>query len=213
MQEEQEQRIDRAGRSGGVLCLDFVNTVEWRDTPSHRDHLRSYADLVWWSHGGESVSAAQAEQLLALAERSPAQAAAVLEEAQTLREALYRLLRATLHGTTPDPADAERFHHRWRRALAHATLVLEERGWVWEWQGQGEQLEAPLWAIVQSAADVLRSPQMARVRQCANPACGWFFLDLSKNGTRRWCSMGSCGSRAKALQYYYRRHQGGKRSS
>jgi predicted RNA-binding Zn ribbon-like protein len=40
------------------------------------------------------------------------------------------------------------------------------------------------------------------VRVCAAEDCGWLFLDTSKNHTRRWCSMKSCGNRAKARRHY-----------
>ena len=41
-----------------------------------------------------------------------------------------------------------------------------------------------------------------RLRRCANDACLWLFLDESKNATRRWCDMASCGNRAKARRHY-----------
>jgi len=46
-----------------------------------------------------------------------------------------------------------------------------------------------------------------RVRECASEACPALFLDLSRNRSRRWCSMDVCGSREKA-RTYYRRHRG-----
>jgi predicted RNA-binding Zn ribbon-like protein len=50
----------------------------------------------------------------------------------------------------------------------------------------------------------LVSKQLERVRQCSNPQCGWLFLDNSKSGNRRWCSMSACGNRAKAHRHYLR---------
>jgi predicted RNA-binding Zn ribbon-like protein len=46
------------------------------------------------------------------------------------------------------------------------------------------------------------------VRECANDKCLWLFLDDSKNGTRRWCSMSACGNRAKAHRHYARLKRG-----
>ena len=43
-----------------------------------------------------------------------------------------------------------------------------------------------------------------KVRRCANPECGWLFLDDSRAGKRRWCSMLACGNRAKARRHYHR---------
>jgi predicted RNA-binding Zn ribbon-like protein len=56
--------------------------------------------------------------------------------------------------------------------------------------------------LAESAAELLTSEQMERVRRC--PACGWFFLDTSKNRSRRWCSMATCGASAKSKRYYWR---------
>lgn len=58
------------------------------------------------------------------------------------------------------------------------------------------------WRLVESAVVLLTSERLARVKAC--PACGWFFLDVSKNRSRRWCSMTNCGSLAKARAYYQR---------
>ena len=55
-----------------------------------------------------------------------------------------------------------------------------------------------------NAGDLLAGPRLDRVRCCANPECGWLFLDDSRAGKRRWCSMQSCGNRAKARRHYHR---------
>jgi predicted RNA-binding Zn ribbon-like protein len=61
--------------------------------------------------------------------------------------------------------------------------------------------------VLWSAADILVGPDSARVRECANNRCLWLFLDDSKNGTRRWCSMQACGNRAKAHRHYLRQRE------
>jgi len=50
----------------------------------------------------------------------------------------------------------------------------------------------------------LTGPRLDRVRRCANPECGWLFLDDSRAGKRRWCSMSACGNRAKARRHYHK---------
>jgi predicted RNA-binding Zn ribbon-like protein len=60
--------------------------------------------------------------------------------------------------------------------------------------------------IAWSAADLMTGARAQRVRQCEdNKGCGWLFLDESRAGTRRWCSMGDCGNRAKARRHYLRK--------
>ena len=58
--------------------------------------------------------------------------------------------------------------------------------------------------VLWSAADILVSADLKRLRQCANKRCLWLFFDDSKNRTRRWCSMQACGNRAKAQRHYLR---------
>ena len=62
------------------------------------------------------------------------------------------------------------------------------------------QLAPVLW----SAGDLLTGGKLDKVKRCANPECGWLFLDDSRAGKRRWCSMQSCGNRAKAKRHYHR---------
>jgi predicted RNA-binding Zn ribbon-like protein len=50
---------------------------------------------------------------------------------------------------------------------------------------------------VTSAVDLLRELPSERLKQCPGEHCGWFFLDSTKRGNRRWCSMGECGQDAK----------------
>jgi predicted RNA-binding Zn ribbon-like protein len=40
-----------------------------------------------------------------------------------------------------------------------------------------------------------------RIRGCANPDCVLWFLDTTRPGTRRWCSMAACGNRDKAIRH------------
>jgi predicted RNA-binding Zn ribbon-like protein len=58
--------------------------------------------------------------------------------------------------------------------------------------------------VLWSVADLLASDKLASVKRCANEECRYLFLDDSKSGSRRWCSMASCGNRAKARRHYHR---------
>jgi predicted RNA-binding Zn ribbon-like protein len=61
----------------------------------------------------------------------------------------------------------------------------------------GDPVAATLAVIARDAIDLVTSPAIARVRDCANPECNAMFLDSSRPGSRRWCSMGTCGNQAK----------------
>ena len=70
----------------------------------------------------------------------------------------------------------------------------------------GREITAPsiLAPVLWSAADLLLKGDPARIRQCANEKCRWVFLGVSKAGARRWCTMNSCGNRAKAHRHYHK---------
>jgi predicted RNA-binding Zn ribbon-like protein len=73
---------------------------------------------------------------------------------------------------------------------------------------------SPRCLMVAAVLDALALAREARgrVRVCAAPGCGALYVDTSRNGSRRWCSMERCGARAKASAYY-RRHRRGTASA
>jgi predicted RNA-binding Zn ribbon-like protein len=90
-------------------------------------------------------------------------------------------------------------------ALApRARLTRVDGRYVWD---VGTLDTAPLAPVAWSAADLLVRPLIDRVRLCANEKCRWLFLDESKSGNRRWCSMSACGNRAKAHRHYARQKE------
>ncbi len=48
-------------------------------------------------------------------------------------------------------------------------------------------------------------PTWSRVKACRATDCGWVFVDASRNGSRRWCDMATCGNRAKTTTFRARR--------
>jgi predicted RNA-binding Zn ribbon-like protein len=66
--------------------------------------------------------------------------------------------------------------------------------------------------VADNAALILTSPERERLSQCRDAECGWFFLDTSKNRSRRWCTMEGCGNRNKARTFYRRARRPAKRS-
>jgi predicted RNA-binding Zn ribbon-like protein len=85
------------------------------------------------------------------------------------------------------------------------TMVSDGGEFAWEWMGQGSDLAAPFWPIALAAAELLASDDLALVRECRSATCRWLFLDQSRNHSRRWCDMKTCGNRVKARRYYHKR--------
>ncbi len=69
------------------------------------------------------------------------------------------------------------------------------------------EVDDPAWRpAVLAAYDLLDilAERPDRIRQCEHDRCVLWFLDASRNGTRRWCTMARCGNRAKAERHYRR---------
>jgi len=68
----------------------------------------------------------------------------------------------------------------------------------------------PSWRVPWTCASqlvALLETHSSRVRACANHECVLWFLDTSRPGTRRWCSMAACGNRDKAERHGRVRHR------
>jgi len=189
---------------GGALCLNFTNTAHGRGTPDHTENLVDYVALIAWSKHAEAIAAVEAERLLAGAARHPRAAEAVRRRAVEFREQLHRSFLALRRGAQPDPRDLDGINRELVAALPHARLAPEAGAFTWSWDDE-PALDRVLWPIVRSATQLLTAAELPRVKQCQGRGCSWLFLDTSKNGSRRWCEMEVCGSRAKARAYYARR--------
>jgi predicted RNA-binding Zn ribbon-like protein len=189
---------------GGSLCLDFANTVDWRGRPEPEELLDGYADLVAWSVRAGSLSRAEARRLTAAAGESPGAAGAAFGDAVALREAFYRTAVAHARGEKPPPEDVADVVRSYADAVEKAELTLDGASYEWTFDGGGDLARA-WWPIAVSAVELLKAPELARVRECAGRGCGWLFLDESRSRTRRWCSAASCGNRERVRRYYERR--------
>lgn len=189
----------------GQLSLDFVNSVDPRTGEHPRDSLGDYADLVGWARHANILNEVEARSLLNGKERRPEQAAAVFARAIDLRETLYRVFLPPARHAVAARGDLDALRGAYRDALGHAELVALDYGYAWKWREGDDALDRPLWPIIRSAIGLLTTPGVTRVKECDNHGCGWLFLDTSKNGRRRWCSMEGCGSQVKMRRYYARR--------
>lgn len=187
---------------GGQVCLDFANTFTHTEVLSH-EYLHSYADLLDWSQHARILTPAEARQLRQQAVLSPLEATATLDRALALRETIYRLFVAAAQQQSPAAEDVAALNRLLAQAPGYVQVGVTGEGFVWQLVQNTAALDAMLWPIVWSAAGLLTSPDLRRVRQCARrEGCDWLFVDTSKNGSRLWCSMNLCGSRMKARRYY-----------
>jgi predicted RNA-binding Zn ribbon-like protein len=177
---------------GNALCLDFANTVNRRPDPD-RDWLAEPDGLRRWAHHA------------GLAMR---RSVVGLEAACKLREAVYRTFHAVAGGRKPAADDLGVITATYADGLEAARLVPGSTTYGLEWPQPASDRRV-LWAVADSAVELLRHGPLDRVGEC--PSCGWLFLDTSRNGRRRWCSMAMCGNRVKSARHYASRSGAGSR--
>ena len=174
------------------LCLEFANTRYWRGQASPTETLNSPEDLVGWAAANAGI---KTDKPLPSRE---------FERALALRETIYRLFDAQAQAKPAAARDLAVLNEALAAAPARRTLKRARHGYEWDVDARSATALGLIAPILWSAGDLLAGPRLDRVRRCANPECGWLFLDDSRAGKRRWCSMSACGNRAKARRHYHR---------
>ncbi len=171
------------------LCLEFANTRYWRGQDTPTETLKEPADLAAW---------------LKLPKLPPQKE---FEQALALRETIHRLFDALAQGKTAGGRDFEELNAALASAPARKVLRRAKDGYDWDLDVKSGTALALLAPVLWSAGDLLASSNLAKVRRCANPECLYLFIDESRAGRRRWCTMSSCGNRAKARRHYHKSKQ------
>jgi predicted RNA-binding Zn ribbon-like protein len=184
-----------------ILCLDFVGTVTWDGIEMVRDdQIRGYGQLLDWAVERGVLREFEGDQLREEAAADPDARRRALGRTWAFRRALHDCLRSIVRREQPPEASV---------ALVNSAITDSPPSFTLAQRADGIALTIPagpypdiLRPILCSALHLLSSPDLVRLRECAAERCGRLYLDHTKNGSRRWCDMGTCGNRAKA-----RRHQ------
>ena len=197
---------------GISLCTDFVNTVDWRNSKTRKkEKLHDFSALVSWSKQIGILEDKTAQILFKKALKQPNKAEQIYEKTIELRELLYRIFSSMITTGQASNHDLSIFNKYLADSMGKSCcLSSSNNGFVWSFCSGTDSMDLFLDPIIKSAADLLVSPHIKRIKKCADDACGWLFVDMSRNNSRRWCSMKDCGNRAKAHRHYLRKRQGKK---
>jgi predicted RNA-binding Zn ribbon-like protein len=197
---EQARQLKALDRVGGHPALDFVNTVNsWAGGVPGTEYLRTYTDILDWHQAAGMIGAGSRRAL----SRNPLKRQeAAVKKVTALRGALRALFHAVAARKPLPQRSLDRLNEviretaRWRRLVAHGGEI--SCGWDFE----GAPPEAVLGPVAWQAAELLEHGGLDRVKECpTDEGCGWLFLDLSKNRSRTWCSMKTCGNSAKVKRF------------
>jgi predicted RNA-binding Zn ribbon-like protein len=191
-----------------LLCLDFVNT-EPVLAGERVDLLGGPGDLVRWLREAGVLSGDAAWGGVARWDRS-AGGRAVFREALRLRAALRAGAERLALGKPVGREMVEEVNRVLASRPSYPRLVQAGRGYASRLEPVSKSPIHMLVPVAESAAWLLEHGDITLVRRCEGTRCVLLFYDTTRNRSRRWCSMGGCGSRAKAVAYYRRSRAGAR---
>lgn len=204
-------RIGELALVGGHCALDLVNTVSPRlPAVAQQDRLETPEDLLTWSERSHLIAPGEVRQVAAAWRHSPAAARRAHGEVKEIREALWAVLSACL-----DPAsergqlqyELDYLSRSWAASMSRSRLSLGKDGTVARMVSCSPPELLVSDRVAQESVDLLCRADLQRLGRCPpdEGGCGWLFLDLTRNRSRRWCAMDACGSGAKARRLTERR--------
>jgi predicted RNA-binding Zn ribbon-like protein len=186
----------------GQPALELVNTLDLRFSRNPEELLPAYRDLLRLAAQLRLITAEQARKLERTVDEKDARR--ILASTVELREALSAVLYAWIDGGKPPAGQVKILEKYFAEAALHRSLRADKSHLAWSWASAEQHAEIPLWKLAQAASDLLVSSDAELIKDCGSPTCRWLFLDLSKNHTRRWCDMKTCGNRMKARRFQAR---------
>lgn len=190
---------------GGCICFDFVNTIHSRVDKETYDYIDTYNSLIEWMERLQLLPTDKLENLKRLVRKDEDAAQVALEQIKEKREMLYNFFSSVIHKKSPAGELIKSFNKSLSDALSLLTFGYKKNELVLEWSDAEVNFYDPLKIIFKDAFDIITTIPQNRLKECKS--CGWLFIDKSKNISRTWCNMQTCGSIEKAKRYYYRKKE------
>ncbi|MGV8920712.1 MAG: CGNR zinc finger domain-containing protein [Pseudomonas sp.] len=183
----------------GNPVLDFLNTVDFGGRGPSHNRLTSYAVVLTWALAAKVINETEFDALSSEAEVAPYESESALAVLVLWREAAFRSLAILSLNEAPPDEDWKILELSIQKAITTAVLRFYEPGTVrWGTASKSLGVETIAQRLALGLNELLSGALVAKIKQC--DGCTWLFIDTSKNHKRRWCSMATCGSRAKALK-------------
>ncbi|MFA5815331.1 MAG: CGNR zinc finger domain-containing protein [Bacteroidales bacterium] len=197
------RNIETLELDGGSLCLDFVNSVRSRFENPLYEFITSPEDWLRWIHRVQLFNDPEEDRLKKYVSKNLVQAANELKRIISVRELLYRIFCKLAQEEIPSNKDLAHFNKELSVSLRYLKIGFTDELMVTEnWDDKSFNLLYTLHPLLKSAYDLLSSDTLNRLKECKH--CGWIYMDKSKNNSRLWCNMKTCGNTVKTKKYYYK---------
>ncbi|MCG8569008.1 MAG: CGNR zinc finger domain-containing protein [Spirochaetes bacterium] len=210
MQQKFKKKINRFKKiklEGGHYVLDFINTVEGRDSDEFKEQLFDFLDVLAWCRKVKLLSSYHIKKLYQRAIKNQEKAEKCYKSVIRLRNILYEIFNSLAENKEIDDYSWFIFNKRLKTALYHYKLIKKNHQFKWGFKAGKNPLQFVQYPLLKGAAELLMDLDLKRLKKCPMSDCGWLFLDISRNNSRKWCSMETCGNRAKAQRFYNKNNQ------
>lgn len=188
---------------GGRTAIDFANSATRMG--SEGDGLASMDDLMQFlkslGHLHEDEASAYHMYLF----QAPDRCQQMMTTLQDVRARFRDCLKQAADGWPMDMGFMVSLNEMLASFHTRLELVPSDGGYEVKTLLVEDGPEQLMYPILKDVAEFLASDQVEKVRQCAADDCELFFVNQSRNGRRRWCSMLTCGNRAKVNAYLKRK--------
>jgi len=188
---------------GGRTAIDFANSAErvGKDGEGLEKLEELLSFLKSMGHLHEEEASSYHMYLFQNADRCQQ----VMKDLRQLRERFIASLGQASSGWPIDPAFVGDLNDILARYQSRLQLLPGDGGYELHVQLVEDGPEQLMYPVLKDMAEFLASDQLEKVRQCASDTCNLYFVNQSRNGRRRWCSMSTCGNRAKVNAYLKRK--------
>ncbi|MBI3651569.1 MAG: CGNR zinc finger domain-containing protein [Acidobacteria bacterium] len=187
---------------GNYLCLDFINTQKRRDGQPW-ELVESFADLLAWAIGAQILDSVKAEALL-IEWRGKREAQEAVQSALALRALLLKTVERILKNQNVPSSLLALLNERLRDQVGYAEIRHRKGVFEKRFQADFTKPLQLLFPVADSACDLLCYGDFSLLKKCESQSCVLHFYDTTKNHSRRWCSMATCGNRFKAAAHNQR---------
>lgn len=186
---------------GGTLCLNFVNSVKNRFEKPVYEFLVAPDDWILWSHRTQICDELSKQKLSKYVSENSEKAIKELNRIIKVREVLYGIFRNIAQKKSPLTEDIRIFNYELSFSFGFLNIGISDNlETISIWNYKETDLLYSLLPIMKSAYELLTTDLKEHIKECPN--CGWLYLDKSKNNSRIWCNMKTCGNTMKIKKYY-----------
>lgn len=188
---------------GGRTALEFANSASRQGKEG--EGLASLEDLLEFLKSEKLLHEDEASSYHMFLFQNPERCHKVMEELREIRGRFRGVLEQASSGWPIDPMFISELNDKLATFHTRIQLTPSEIGFDLETQLVEDGPEKLMYPILKDIAEFLASDQLVKSRQCASETCDLYFINTSRNGRRRWCSMSTCGNRAKVNAYLKRK--------